>query len=381
MLLNNRTLEPVPLKIFNNPSDQDVACDIYKNFANCTRSLGCRFEFTAATQETLLRVCTVRYEDYKANAICLNKAANSPKGVECTAPLFALNLTIPQTDGGKGACQAINTMIACISPTLNDQCTAKATDVVYDIHSAFAKQFKPDCVVKPPVLLVPGTDCTRPEIDAFEACTRKPNNYSINPISIIADTDRWSDFCKTVTSDFQSCLKNLTCTPKPFSMAFNDSLVYACTSDAYGKHKACLGAVLNTPTGQQCVQDYKDVQWYAGDDPSGNPGRACKTVSSALSCAAPEISQRCEQDAVKFVYDLNQRMMTNIQSDCKLVIPANLPVKLNLTTTTEAPTPSKTTPSKVKEATTPSKASFERFNGRILLGSTLLCVVLNRFVF
>lgn len=294
-------------------------------------------------------------------------------------------------------------MMACINPDLNDQCSSRAVDVVYELHVAFAKQFKSDCTVKPPVLLVPGTECTAAETAAFETCIQPPNNYSINPISIINNPDQWSSFCTLIKSDFQTCLRNLTCAPRPFAAAYNDTFYYACTSDdirvKYDKYKACLATVLNTAAGQQCVETYKGIQWYGGDDPKGNPGRACKAVSSTLSCAAPEISQRCEQDAVKFVYDVNQRMMTTIQSDCRLTIPTNLPTKLNLTTTTgmdtgspqevgprkddlfflEAPTPSKTTPPKAKEATTTHTGGASSLAlGRTLLGSIALTWALRR---
>jgi len=124
------------------------------------------------------------------------------------------------------------------------------------------------------------------------------------------------------------------------------------------------------------METYKGIQWYGGDDPNGNSGRICKGIQSTLACAAPEISQRCEQGAVQFVYYLNQRMVTPIQSDCRLVVPSNLPTKLNLTTT-ESPISNKTTPPKVKELTTSkSSAGFGLLNGQNIFGSIFVLLAL-----
>ncbi|KFD50293.1 hypothetical protein M513_08793 [Trichuris suis] len=332
-------------------------CHKLEHFINCTDAQFCRTLEHDSLLDMLSRFCKLEAATFNPIAKCTTefyhreqeRKANDSEYCAIYDPEFSSDAFYSgnQIKMATRSCPAFGQSLQCMAQRLAEQCSYEALKLTYELYNAYSQHYGSGCVLDIQKVQRPPVVCTTKEDKQFNSCHDELLKQGMNKFTFMGNPEKTTSLCVTFTGPYRSCLGSLNCTPEPYTKAFRETMSLLCFNETmksvFGKSGACLAITIDSAATEMCDLSYDDDIIWSGLMDNGD--RACRKLSSMLSCISDAVLERCGEESVDLLYLVNNLFMAQYDANCILEKPV-------LTTTTVAEETSKATELITEDTTT-----------------------------
>uniref|UniRef100_A0A1I8AZZ9 DUF19 domain-containing protein n=1 Tax=Meloidogyne hapla TaxID=6305 RepID=A0A1I8AZZ9_MELHA len=316
--------EFTPITLLNisfdkNNTELNLFCSDLDKLEECERETNaCDLEepygLPRAMRAFSIYICSSRTE-YIQISNCLLNIQKSEEGQNC------LNLQ-QKINNTEEFCFKINKTSHCISSKIFQECGNEALDFVFSASNEFVGQLVPSskCRLETPAISLQ-TGCTEQQLVNYLECETGLDRFRPRPISLISNQTQWDDFCSNAYTKFRRCVEVLECRPEPATKATLTLYETVCEREITRRDQRqfgnCLFNITETEKGQKCLNEFRCVDLLA----KGAGENVCKAINKLLQCLAIQINNKCGEEALLHVFDLNNIWANEFYKGCSLSPP------------------------------------------------------------
>ncbi|VBB34684.1 unnamed protein product, partial [Acanthocheilonema viteae] len=277
---------------------------------DASKLISCSYQICETDKQRALNalaefIC-VRHDIYKKHSACLTSVITSSEGSKCLASF------LPKAS--EQQCSFLANVANCATPYIYSTCGYEALTLSFEGMNIFANQLNKSCNIQIPIASVK-TSCTESDIVEYLQCENLIDHFTFTPFSFIRNSSQWDEFCDAI-NDYENCLSNMSCRVEPISSANIALFRTICGSEesTTKRYLPCLTQFINSDSGQKCNEPFVGLDLLVKDGSQ----KICSTLGNIFSCAAPELSAQCTEEALKHVTSMLLIWVRKFDPNCSI---------------------------------------------------------------